>query len=71
MTNSYYTPARDELQQGRNFEDFVHVNPSEFVLTAARKGICIIIATRILTQELYDFLSKQYLFIGSEIVAAI
>ena len=48
MTNSYYTPARDELQQGRNFEDFVHVHPSEFVLTAARKGICIIIATRIL-----------------------
>ena len=48
-------------------KDFVHVHPSEFVLTAAGKGICIFIATGILTQEFYDFLSKRYFFIGGEI----
>ena len=59
MTNSYFALASDELQQSRNF---VHVHPSEFVLTAAGKGVCIFIATRILTQEFYDFLSKRYFF---------
>ena len=43
-------------------KDFVHGHPSEFVLTAAGKGICIFIATRILIQEFYDFLLKRYFF---------
>ena len=67
------------VQQGVNYnsvrilwarqEDFVRVHPIEFVTTAAGKGICIIIATRNLTQEFHDkaILVKAVISIGSEI----
>lgn len=49
-------------------EDFVRVQPIEFVITAAGEGICIISTTRNLTQDFHDktILVEAVIFIGRE-----